>query len=123
MHRVHVPAVFSGPGLGNPTHTPPLRRIYIHQWKFSAGSVAFLKGNIEERACELALYIIETKATVRAAAKQFGISKSTVHKDLSERLPAFNRPLYQQVKAILEENKAERHIRGGIATRRKYKGA
>lgn len=84
--------------------------------------VLFLKGNIEERACDLALYIIETKATVRAAAKQFGISKSTVHKDLSERLPAFNRPLYLQVKEILEENKAERHIRGGIATRRKYKG-
>ncbi|MGI6499133.1 MAG: sporulation transcriptional regulator SpoIIID [Oscillospiraceae bacterium] len=81
-----------------------------------------MKGNIEERACDLALYIIETKATVRAAAKQFGISKSTVHKDLAERLPAFNRPLYLQVKEILEENKAERHIRGGIATRRKYKG-
>lgn len=84
--------------------------------------VLFLKGNIEERACNLAIYIIENKATVRAAAKQFGISKSTVHKDLSERLPAFNRPLYLQVKEILEENKAERHIRGGIATRRKYKG-
>ena len=52
-----------------------------------------------------------------------GISKSTVHKDLSERLPAFNQPLYLQVKGVLEENKAERHIRGGIATRRKYKGA
>lgn len=81
-----------------------------------------MKGNIEERACELALYIIENKATVRSAAKQFGISKSTVHKDLSERLATFNRPLYIQVKAILEENKAERHIRGGIATRRKYRG-
>ena len=81
-----------------------------------------MKGNIEERACRLALYIIENRATVRAAAQQFGISKSTVHKDLSERLPAFNRPLYLQVKGVLEENKAERHIRGGIATRRKYKG-
>ena len=81
-----------------------------------------MKGNIEERACDLALYILETRSTVRAAAKQFGISKSTVHKDLSERLPAFNRPLYLQVKEILEQNKAERHIRGGIATRRKYKG-
>jgi putative DeoR family transcriptional regulator (stage III sporulation protein D) len=81
-----------------------------------------VKGNIEERACELALYIIENKATVRSAAKQFGISKSTVHKDLSERLVTFNRPLYLQVKAILEENKAERHIRGGIATRKKYRG-
>lgn len=81
-----------------------------------------MKGNIEERACQLALYIIENKATVRAAASKFGISKSTVHKDLSERLPAFNHTLYQQVKGVLEENKAERHIRGGLATRRKYKG-
>lgn len=81
-----------------------------------------LKGNMEDRAQELALYIIDNKTTVRAAAKKFGISKSTVHKDLSERLPAFNHSLYEQVKSILEENKAERHIRGGIATRKKYKG-
>lgn len=81
-----------------------------------------VKGNIEERSCELALYIIENRATVRAAARQFGISKSTVHKDISERLPLYNRPLYLQVKAVLEQNKAERHIRGGIATRRKYRG-
>ena len=81
-----------------------------------------MKGNIEERATQLALYLIEQKATVRAAAQIFGISKSTVHKDLSERLPSFNRPLYLQAKAILDENKAERHIRGGIATRRKYRG-
>lgn len=81
-----------------------------------------MKGNIEDRAAELALYIIENKATVRAAAAQYGISKSTVHKDLSERLPTFNKPLYLQVKEVLEENKAERHIRGGIATRKKYKG-
>lgn len=81
-----------------------------------------MKGNMEERAQELALYIIENKSTVRAAAQKFGISKSTVHKDLSERLPAINRNLYQQVKEILNENKAERHIRGGIATRKKYKG-
>ncbi len=81
-----------------------------------------MKGNIEERACDLAVYIIENKATVRTAAQKFGVSKSTVHKDLSERLPAFNRPLYLQVKEVLDENKAERHIRGGIATRRKYKG-
>ena len=87
-----------------------------------AGSVVRVKGNIEERACSLALYIIENKATVRAAAQKFGISKSTVHKDLSERLPAFNRPLYLQVKSVLDVNKAQRHIRGGIATRRKYKG-
>ena len=65
-----------------------------------------MKGNIEERACQLALYIIENKATVRAAAHKFGISKSTVHKDLSERLPAFNQSLYHQVKSVLDENKA-----------------
>ena len=81
-----------------------------------------MKRNIEERAEKLALYIIEHRTTVRAAAQKFGISKSTVHKDLSERLPAVNRELYRQVKEILNENKAERHIRGGIATRRKYKG-
>ena len=86
------------------------------------GSVVSVKGNIEERACQLALYIIENKATVRAAAQKFGISKSTVHKDLQDRLPAFNKPLYLQVKAVLDENKAERPIRGGIATRKKYKG-
>lgn len=77
---------------------------------------------MEQRACDLALYLIENRATVRAAAKKFGISKSTVHKDLSERLPLYNRTLYLQVKEILEENKAQRHIRGGMATRRKYKG-
>ena len=81
-----------------------------------------LKGNIEERAAALALYLIENRTTVRAAAKKFGISKSTVHKDLSERLPVYKRTLYLQVKEILEENKAQRHIRGGLATRRKYKG-
>ena len=77
---------------------------------------------MEERAERLALYIIENRTTVRAAAAKFGISKSTVHKDLSQRLSTFNRTLYLQVKEILEQNKAERHIRGGIATRRKYKG-
>ncbi|MDR1692288.1 MAG: sporulation transcriptional regulator SpoIIID [Oscillospiraceae bacterium] len=81
-----------------------------------------MKGNIEERACEVAAYIIETKATVRAAAKKFGISKSTVHKDLSERLRFYNQGLYAAVKEVLDENKAERHLRGGMATRRKYKG-
>jgi len=81
-----------------------------------------LKGNIEERACQLALYIIENKATVRSAAQRFGISKSTVHKDLSQRLPQYNQALYEQVKVILDTNKAQRHIRGGMATRKKYKG-
>lgn len=77
---------------------------------------------MEERAQRLAEYIIENRTTVRAAAQKFGISKSTVHKDISERLPRFNGPLYQQVKEVLEVNKAQRHIRGGIATRKKYRG-
>ncbi|HIT57239.1 MAG TPA: sporulation transcriptional regulator SpoIIID [Candidatus Galloscillospira stercoripullorum] len=81
-----------------------------------------MKKNIEERACQIALYMIENKATVRKAAQRFGISKSTVHKDLSERLPAFHKTLYDQVKPVLDENKAQRHIRGGIATQRKYRG-
>ena len=81
-----------------------------------------MKGNMEERAAALALYLIENRTTVRAAAKKFGISKSTVHKDLQDRLPQINPGLYQQVKEILEINKAQRHIRGGIATRKKYKG-
>ena len=81
-----------------------------------------MKTNIEGRAIELAEYIIENKATVRAAAKRFGISKSTVHKDISERLEKVNGALYREVKEVLETNKAERHIRGGIATRKKYKG-
>ena len=72
---------------------------------------------------ELAHYLIENRTTVRAAAKKFGVSKSTVHKDLSERLPLYDRPLYLQVKVVMEENKAQRHIRGGLATRKKYKGA
>lgn len=77
---------------------------------------------MEQRACDLALYVIESRGTVRSAAKKFGISKSTVHKDLSERLALCDRALYAQVKAILDENRAQRHIRGGLATRRKYKG-
>ncbi len=81
-----------------------------------------MREDIERRACELAAYIIETQSTVRAAAGKFGVSKSTVHKDLSERLPQCNRTLYLQVKDVLEQNKAERHIRGGMATRRKYRG-
>ena len=79
-----------------------------------------MKGNIEERACELAAYIIEHRTTVREAAKKFGVSKSTVHKDIQERLPLYNRSLYLHVKEILDENKAQRHIRGGMATRKKY---
>ncbi|MBQ9392514.1 MAG: sporulation transcriptional regulator SpoIIID [Oscillospiraceae bacterium] len=82
-----------------------------------------MKNDLEQRAEQLALYLIENRTTVRAAAKKFGVSKSTVHKDLSERLPEYNRGLWRQVKEVLDENKAQRHIRGGMATRRKYRGA
>jgi putative DeoR family transcriptional regulator (stage III sporulation protein D) len=82
----------------------------------------YLKGYIEERAVELARYIIEKRATVRAAAKKFGISKSTVHKDVTERLMKIKPEMADDVKAILDENKAERHIRGGEATKAKYQG-
>jgi putative DeoR family transcriptional regulator (stage III sporulation protein D) len=81
-----------------------------------------MSDTIEDRARKLAVYIIETGATVRAAAQHFGISKSTVHKDLQQRLPKQSPILYHQVRLILERNKAQRHIRGGMATRRKYKG-
>ena len=76
---------------------------------------------IEERAIELAHYIIDTKDTVRGAAKRFGISKSTVHKDVTERLMKINPYLANEAKKVLDDNKAERHIRGGEATRQKYK--
>jgi putative DeoR family transcriptional regulator (stage III sporulation protein D) len=82
-----------------------------------------LKGYIEERAVELANYIIDKRTTVRAAAKKFGISKSTVHKDVTERLMKICPELADKVRIILEENKAERHIRGGEATKAKYQGA
>ncbi len=78
------------------------------------------KSSIEERAVELAHYIIESKDTVRGAAKKYGISKSTVHKDVSERLKKINLGLAKEVREVLEENKAERHIRGGMATKLKY---
>lgn len=79
-----------------------------------------MKSYIEQRVLELADYIIENKSTVRAAAKKFGISKSTVHKDVTERLEQINPELANEVKAVLLENKAERHIRGGQATKAKY---
>ena len=84
--------------------------------------VVYVRTNIEERACDLAVYIIENKATVRSAATKFGISKSTVHKDLTDRLPRVNPALYKQVRQLLDINKAERHITGGLATRKKYTG-
>ncbi len=76
--------------------------------------------DVEERAIILGEYILEHKSTVRAAAKQFGISKSTVHKDLTEKLPLVSPRLFPQVKEILDINKKERHIRGGLATKHKY---
>lgn len=79
-----------------------------------------MKDYIAERAVELAQYIIDNNATVRSAAKVFNISKSTVHKDVHERLLKINKPLYRDVQKILEINKAERHIRGGLATKMKY---
>lgn len=77
---------------------------------------------IEQRAREVAVYIIENGATVRAAAERFGISKSTIHKDLQQRLPKCDKSLYRQVRQVLDLNKAQRHIRGGLATRKKYTG-
>lgn len=75
---------------------------------------------IEQRVLEISNYILETRATVRQVAKTFGISKSTVHKDITERLPLINRTLAQDIRKILEKNKSERHLRGGEATRLKY---
>ncbi len=80
-----------------------------------------MEDDLKTRACDLAVYIIENRTTIRSAAKAFGISKSTVHKDLTERLERYNHVLYRQVKEVLEINKAERHIRGGMATRNKYR--
>lgn len=79
-----------------------------------------MKGVVEERAAMLGEYIIESKATVRSAAKKFGVSKSTVHKDVSQRLKIINPALYREVRQVLDTNKSERHIRGGMATKEKY---
>lgn len=79
-----------------------------------------MKDYIEERASAFAHYIVDTGATVRKTAKHFNISKSTVHKDVTERLEGFNQSLAKKVYAVLQENKQERHIRGGIATKKKY---
>lgn len=79
-----------------------------------------MKGIVEERAIELGEYIVEHKSTVRAAAKEFGISKSTVHMDVSDRLKKIQPQLYKEVREVLDINKAQRHIRGGIATKEKY---
>ena len=79
-----------------------------------------MKGYIEERAIDIAHYIVEENATVRQAAKKFGVSKSTVHKDVSERLASINASLTNEVRKVLDTNKEERHIRGGMATQEKY---
>ena len=81
-----------------------------------------MRGFLRDRAEVLAEYIIDTGATVRATAKVFRISKSTVHKDVTERLFNINRELYYKVDTVLQKNKSERHFRGGLATRKKYKG-
>ena len=86
-----------------------------------SGRVFIGKNIVEERAVELGEYIVENQATVRAAAKEFGISKSTVHMDVAERLRKINPVLYQEVRSVLELNKAQRHIRGGLATKEKYR--
>ena len=79
-----------------------------------------MEQDLQNRACDLAVYMLEHDATVRAAAAQFGVSKSTVHKDLTERLRRRSPALYAEVRALLDKNKAERHLRGGEATKRKY---
>ncbi len=81
-----------------------------------------LKSYIRERVLEIANFVVERKCTVREAGKAFCVSKSTAHKDLSERLPLLDRKLYCRVSRVLGENWAERYIRGGLATRKKYKG-
>ena len=81
----------------------------------------FLKDYIEERVLEVAQYIIYSRATIRKTAKVFGVSKSTIHKDMTERLPKINPDIAEEAKSILDLNKAERHIRGGKATKLKYK--
>ncbi len=86
--------------------------------KFKVGTL--LKNYIEERAREVALYIIESNATVRQTAKKFGISKSTVHKDVTERLEQIDPTLAKRARVVLDINKSERHIRGGLATKEKY---
>ena len=80
-----------------------------------------MKDYIEDRVLEIAQYIIDNNATVRSAAKVFNVSKSTVHKDVHERLAKLNRDMYKRCSTVLEKNKAERHIRGGLATREKYR--
>lgn len=119
----HYPSAGSPP-LARAAAAPGSNRSHApHRlWQGKAREVVCLREDIEQRARDLALYIVENNATVRDAAQHFRVSKSTVHKDLTERLRHVDRPLYTQARAVLEHNKAERHLRGGEATRRKYKG-
>ena len=103
----------------NSLHICPFSRIYITK-VITNKKVLTLNGNAWDRSVQLAEYIIEHNSTVRATAKIFGISNSTVHKDLPERLKKVNPQLYKQVRKVLDVNKQERHIRGGLATKHKY---
>ena len=96
-----------------------MKRIVTHNLPVM-GNSSTVKLSIEERSVELAHYIIESKDTVRGAAKKFGISKSTVHKDVTERLVQVNPTLAAQARKVIDVNKSERHIRGGLATKEKY---
>ncbi len=100
--------------------------LFLHTYKLLSifcggkGATDLMKDHIRKRALEVGEYISQTNNTVRQAAKVFGVSKSTIHKDLTERLPKINKNLATQIKDVLERNKAERHLRGGEATKRKY---
>lgn len=96
------------------------RNVFIYISREQRQGGLSLKEYIEERVFEIANYILENNCTVRTAAKKFEVSKSTVHKDMVERLPALSAGLAEEVRLILNENKAERHIRGGLATKAKY---
>ncbi len=98
----------------------PFGLAYRYNISINRKGYTALKAYISERVLLLAEYIIENQTTVRKAAKEFNISKSTVHKDISERLLSVNRELAQEVQKVLQANKAERHIRGGLATKHKY---
>ena len=103
------------------THVSRRLRIRISIIVQSEGS--YVRSNVESRAVELGEYIVAQRATVRQAAKKFGISKSTVHKDVAQRLKTIDPQLHRRVKMVLDVNKAQRHIRGGLATKRKYSEA
>jgi putative DeoR family transcriptional regulator (stage III sporulation protein D) len=85
------------------------------------GGIEEMRDYIRKRVLDVGRYILNTESTVRQAAREFNVSKSTVHKDVTERLPDVNKSLYRRIKRILDKNKAERHIRGGEATRKKYR--